>query len=451
MARKKEGDTAITVPAPLQALHAKGPKCREVVERVLEATADDPLFQTHHVDLGTSFADIADWKDDWLVTVLNEVVARLRAGNTLDAIGLRRWLRAHVNDADSVLDCLNVNPPREISITRVLSRAGSQKVVFLASWLLAQKDVVLKLLKGPPEVQKNIILRELQPHPLSLLHPNIIQTHLMKNDAGEPFLVEHLLPKVLNDGWSSGGIHEAANLFRDIASALDFLKAKALVHGDVKPDNIGIEGGRYILLDFGICRPADSFTEDTTATGSLRTRAPELLVGPTAHSHASDVWGLAATVFNALAGRFPLFAKEEKPPRVSKPEDRAGFEAELKRRVEAEWDTRVALATIPDPMRDILRQALDRDPARRPSAGEIVRSLESTLAAYLRPASGVQPFSPIEELGQLVKYIPSERALRMMPELERQRLRDRVAELKVSPGLSESQRKELELVGARIG
>ena len=50
-----------------------------------------------------------------------------------------------------------------------------------------------------------------------------------------------------------------------------------LVHGDIKPDNIGKKEGRFVLLDFGICRSAEKFTADTTATGSLRTRAPELL------------------------------------------------------------------------------------------------------------------------------------------------------------------------------
>jgi serine/threonine protein kinase len=134
---------------------------------------------------------------------------------------------------------------------------------------------------------------------------------------------------VLNDGWTSKGIEEAANLLRDIASALAFIQGKQLVHGDVKPDNIGFEDGRYILLDFGICRSEEAFSEDSTPTGSLRTRAPELLLGIQTHSHASDLWALGATVYNAVTGRFPLLDVGEQPPRVSDGSRRKVFEKAL--------------------------------------------------------------------------------------------------------------------------
>jgi len=400
------------------------------------------------------FSDIGDWTDTELAPVLKRVLDLLQSGKRIEETSLQRWLRAHVNDHGSVLDCLNISPPREISITKVLSRAGSQKVVFLATWLLTQKEVVVKILKGPPDVQRSIIARELQPHPLSLSHPNIIETHLLKNDAGEPFLVESLLPRVLNDAWRAEGLQEAANLFRDIASALDFLRTSTrnLVHGDIKPDNIGLKAGRYILLDFGICRPANTFTEDSTATGSLRTRAPELLSGASTHSHSSDVWALAATVYNALSGRYPLFAKDEKPPRVSHPSERSVFELLLKQRIETEWDLRVDLSVIPDPLREPLGKALSKDPSKRPSAGDLVKMLESTLAAFLRPGSpGVEPFSPIDELSQLARYLPSDRSLRLMPQMQRQHLKERLSVLRRASGLTEDHQKSLELLAARIG
>lgn len=98
-------------------------------------------------------------------------------------------------------------------------------------------------------------------------HPNITETHLLPNTKGEVYLVEERLPEVLSDA-TSLQLEEASNLLYDIAKALVYLhKTLGLVHGDIKPDNIGKRGGDYVLLDFGICRPADQFTSEVTPTG----------------------------------------------------------------------------------------------------------------------------------------------------------------------------------------
>src|SRR5262249_17402572 len=147
-------------------------------------------------------------------------------------------------------------------------------------------------------------------------------------------------PGVLGDGWRAGGIQEAANLLNDIGHALVYLYGElGLVHGDIKPANIGRKGGSYILLDFGICRRACEFKGDATATGSLRTRAPELfLTDKYPHPDKADVWSLGATVFNAVVGRFPFVDEGESVPRVSKPAEREAFEAVLKKRILEQWD-----------------------------------------------------------------------------------------------------------------
>ena len=49
---------------------------------------------------------------------------------------------------------MKIKPPDDVNIIRVFSRAGSQKLVFLAIWKLAQKQVVLKKLVDTEEAQK---------------------------------------------------------------------------------------------------------------------------------------------------------------------------------------------------------------------------------------------------------------------------------------------------------
>src|SRR5947209_5160690 len=127
----------------------------------------------------------------------------------------------------------------------------------------------------------------------------------------------------------------SANLLNDIGHALAYLHGElGLVHGDIKPANIGRKDGAYILLDFGICRRACEFRGEVTATGSLRTRAPELFLTDSYPQPAkSDVWSLAATVFNAIVGRFPFIDEGESVPRISTLKERETFEAVIKQRI----------------------------------------------------------------------------------------------------------------------
>jgi serine/threonine protein kinase len=259
---------------------------------------------------------------------------------------------------------------------------------------------------------------------------------------GEPFLVEERLPFVLNDAWRAEGIQEAANLFFDIAKALQFLHSMDLVHGDVKPDNIGKDSKDYILLDFGICRKKEAFIIDASATGSLRTRSPELLEADRYMEYPEkvDVWALGATIYNTMVGRFPLFDEGESPPRVSSPAERMEAEKYLLKRVQEEWDARVDLSVIPDPLRKLLERTLTKDPKDRISAAEIVSIASTELAAFLRSTQRIGKFSPIEELQQYMKYLPDKDMASLMPRAQRDSLKSQLETLKTAQGLETAQR-----------
>jgi serine/threonine protein kinase len=283
-------------------------------------------------------------------------------------------------------------------------------------------------------------------------HPNIIETHYLMNRKGTEFLVEERLPVLLADTRTPSGVHEAANLLYDIASALNYLHSQLrLVHGDIKPDNIGKKGEDYILLDFGICRPIVKFRGGTAATGSLRTRAPELLKeNRYVFPEKADVWALGATVFNGLAGRFPLFNKGEVPPRISTLEARARFEKKLLRRVHEEWDQRVDLVQVPDPLRKLLGRTLEQDPNLRCTADDILVQAERDLAAFIRHRSGAGRFSPLDELNQLLLYLPQDISLECMPITEKQALQSRLEWLRDTQSVSEEQRMQIVTLLRRV-
>lgn len=423
------------------ALAAVGRHTEDAVRTALANEPSSDLFSAH---LDGQLKALARALEGWDDEKAARVVAQLftdRRDRIVDIDALCRWVGHHVNDPTSVHDCMAVVPPEKVTLLRLLSRAGSQKLVFLAAWNTAQKTVVLKRFLSSGEARRRIEEREAQSHPLSMDHPNIIKTYFMTNREGEGFLVEEFLPETLSDGWRSHGLQEAANLLWDIVNALHYLHTDLqLAHGDVKPGNIGRRGRDYLLLDFGICRPINEFAGGS-ATGSLRTRAPELLeAGAYADPRKADVWAAAATVFNAVVGRYPLFDHVDRVPRVSSPPARAAFEAELGRRVRDEWAVRVDLTGVAEPLRGILQGALDRDPDRRSSTHQILEVARRQLAGFLRNQSGFRHFSPVEELQWLTRCLPPPGTLHTMPSAERDVLGQRLEALAGMGGVPEEVR-----------
>ena len=241
----QQGDVDFKISPYAQILSRIGPKTTEATNTLAHTISKMSILQLEDIFQTMTETMKDGWSDSEAASVVSVVNKNI---DRIDPTALQRWLLVHQGDSNSVSDCIVTDPPEGVDILRVLSRAGSQKLVFLANWKIAQREVVLKKFRGS-DAANRILQRETQTHPLSMAHPNIIETHLLQNRLGEYFLVERRLPIVLDDNWEANGVQEAANLLRDIASALAFLQDQGLVHGDIKPDNIGSDGGRYILLD----------------------------------------------------------------------------------------------------------------------------------------------------------------------------------------------------------
>jgi serine/threonine protein kinase len=438
------------IPQSARALTSLGNKTARAVFDLF-ATSQVSLFPMEDNPL---FQDLADslrrkkWSDEESALLLKAYKEMKDQGRDIEIKSVIRWILAHDDEAaaQSVIDCMSVIPPDEIDILKVLSRKGSQKIVFLASWRLRQQEVVLKRVIGSEDLVQRIMTRELQPHPLNMVHPNIIETHVLRNNFGESFLVERKLPIVYSDAWRANGTQEAASLLFDIAQAIKFLHDHGLVHGDIKPDNIGKRGDNFVLLDFGICRPAEEFTRESTPTGSIRTRAPELLaedgyIDPT----KVDVWALGATIFNSLIYRFPLISEDEAIPRISSPKDRQFFERRVALRAQTEWDKWVTLDTIAEPLKHILSRMLEINVDERITASDLVRMAETQLSAFIPSASqGTGRFSPIEEFQQIQHYLKDERNIPLLPRYRKQQLTARLNELKTVHGFDEEEKKRIE-------
>ena len=89
----------------------------------------------------------------------------------------------------------------------------------------------------------------------------------------------------------------------EIASALHYFRRQGIVHLDIKPSNI-IMGAPARLIDLSVARTVEAAAALTYPIGTDAYMAPEQCNPPSAGSpgFASDVWGLGATLFEAIAG-----------------------------------------------------------------------------------------------------------------------------------------------------
>ena len=150
----------------------------------------------------------------------------------------------------------------------------------------------------------------------SIEHPNVAPIYAAGEQDGRLYIVMRLidgpsLQELLAEHGRLEPAHAAA-LTEQIAAALDAAHARGLIHRDVKPANVLLEGPegeeRVFLCDFGITKLASAATE-LTATGEFLGTvdyvAPEQ-IGDEPVDPRTDVYSLACVVFHLLAGSPPF-------------------------------------------------------------------------------------------------------------------------------------------------
>ena len=162
--------------------------------------------------------------------------------------------------------------------------------------------------------------------------------------------------------------HQYAPLGIEIASALHYLGNVGLVHLDVKPSNI-IMGAPARLIDLSVARPEAEAARLTQPIGTDRYMAPEQCDPPRSGSPsmASDVWGLGATLYEAVSGQRPF---PDKDPASDDPAQRypqlTTEPSELPRQT-------------PEDVADLVMSCLASDPANRPAPHEIADRLQPAM------------------------------------------------------------------------
>src|SRR5580658_1555570 len=126
-----------------------------------------------------------------------------------------------------------------------------------------------------------------------------------------PFIVTRYVPgRTLEDTVRQGGPLRGPaldNLAEGLAEALAAIHAAGVVHRDLKPGNVMLDGDHPVIIDFGIAHVPDAtrLTKTGLVMGTPGYLAPEVIEGG-ASSGASDVHSWGATVAFAATGRQPF-------------------------------------------------------------------------------------------------------------------------------------------------
>lgn len=254
----------------------------------------------------------------YLLAATAEAVSRPRFLNDRAA----EYAASLVESVDAALRSTEVLRPEirsaladRYAFVRELGRGGTA-VVYLARDLANDRDVAIKLIRSgaTDSNHRERFAREIG-IVAALSHPCIVQLL----DSGEvdnvPFYVMPFLPgeslrqKIDRD--APMPLADALRITVDVASALDHAHQRGIVHRDIKPLNILLDGERALVADFGIAlaleHGAARLTSGHVVLGTPSYMSPEQAGRLSEADHRSDIYSLACVVYEMLAGE-PVFS-----------------------------------------------------------------------------------------------------------------------------------------------
>jgi DNA-binding beta-propeller fold protein YncE len=262
---------------------------------------------------------------------------------------------------------------------------GGMGVVYRATHVGLERPVALKVIARELADREGFRQRFLRESRLaaSLDHPAVVPVFDSREVEGELIVAMRLVAggdlRRTIDREGPLAPARAIALLGQVAEALDAAHAAGIVHRDVKPHNVLLEGDRAFLSDFGLAKAlGESGTREGggSVVGTAEYMSPEQwrggAVGP-----ATDVYSLGCVLFEALTGIVPYARKEA---------DR--------------------VPEVPEGLDAVIERAVSKDPADRyPSAGALIaaareREGAGMAATRVLSESAARPTAPVRRRGR---------------------------------------------------
>lgn len=222
------------------------------------------------------------------------------------------------------IQTINENPFNDYEKTRVIGEGtfGTVYRIIHKQSKLIRAIKVLDMEKMGQAVESQNFLNEIN-FVKSLDHPNINKIYEIYNHDKKISIVSEIctggelfdLIKTKNRLKEK----EAAQIMKQIFSAISFYQSYGIVHCDIKPENILIESSADLtkgkinckIIDFGLSHcSSESTSNKSNVTGTISYLAPECFDG---HSSCKrDVWAAGAILYNMLEGKLPFRGESNK-------------------------------------------------------------------------------------------------------------------------------------------
>ncbi|MFL5560630.1 MAG: serine/threonine-protein kinase [Gemmatimonadaceae bacterium] len=248
---------------------------------------------------------------------------------------------------------------------------GGMSVVYRAIDRRLNRPVAVKVL--PPELAFDPAIRarftrEAQTS-AHLSHAHIVPIY----DVGESDGIAYFVMGLVTGGSLAALIEreprqpvgEVRRLLCEVADALAYAHLRGVIHRDVKPDNVLLDGdnGRVLVTDFGIARAVESGTRLTVtgmAIGTPTYMSPEQAMGEREVDGRSDIYSLGVVGYQLLTGRVPFVAGNSMALLLKHVSERPQPIAELR-------------ADVPAGVREAVERALAKSPEDRWSTAAAFR------------------------------------------------------------------------------
>ncbi len=196
-------------------------------------------------------------------------------------------------------------------------KGGAASRLFLAEERALRRQVVVKVLaaESASPVGAARFKQEME-LTAQLQHPHILE--VLTAGAREDLLY-YVMPYVAGESLRHRldregrlPIADAVIVLREVADALAFAHAHGIVHRDVKPENILIQGSHAVIMDFGVARAVQAarggrrLTDPGTTVGTVGYMAPEQAAADHEVDARADVYALGVVGYEMLTGAPPF-------------------------------------------------------------------------------------------------------------------------------------------------
>jgi serine/threonine protein kinase len=261
---------------------------------------------------------------------------------------------------------------------------GSLGLVYRARQVNLNRLVALKVIRSGHYAQpgKREDFRNTMKDLMRLLHPNLVRICGFGQQEGTPYFAMELLEGgslAQQIATAAPPIQTAAQLVELLARALHLAHERGIIHGNLRPANVLLQGGVLKITDLGLNDPAQG--EDTSGSVASATviRNPAYLApeqvsdGPWSVGPATDVHALGTILYTLLTRRVPFWSNkvEEILQRV-----RSGTVEPLHR----------FRPEVPAELEAICLRCLQKDPRQRyPTAAALAADLQRFLTGRAEP------------------------------------------------------------------